>query len=210
MIHQDWFPQDEGAVNIWATNFAAQAIVSSNQAGMGWTATTGSAMQTQANAIKTAITAKETALTAYRSAIAAADLQLRTAEAAIRVQVTLGKAATTYTLAVGQLLGVEGAEDSFDKNTYKSELRRVVAEGGGNLRIYFGKARGNVDGQRLYTRHPGQINFTAGATMLRSPYIHHVAVTTPGVPETIEVCTRGIIGNEEVGVFSDIMSVAVT
>ena len=46
--------------------------------------------------------------------------------------------------------------------------------------------------------------------MLRSPYIHHVAVTTLGVPETIEVCTRGIIGNEEVGVFSDIMSVAVT
>ena len=172
MTHQDWLPQDEGSLTIWANNFATQAIVSSNQSAMGWTATTGSAMQTQANAVKTAIAAKETALTAYRSALAAADVQIAAAIAAIRVQVALGKAATTYTLSVGQLLGVEGAEDNFNPVTYKSELRKAEAEGGGNLRIYFGKARGKVSGQRLYMRHPGQVNFTAAATMLRSPYIH--------------------------------------
>ena len=211
MIRKDYVPREETALFLWADNLATQAIVSSNQMAMGWSATVGSQVQVAASSIKTAVAAKEAARSLYLSAVAAADTQIAAALGIIRPQVASGKKNLLYTLTVGQHMQVIGAEVDFDSETYKADLRDVAAVGNATLRIKFAKALGELDAARLYVRHAGQTLWgPAAATMINSPFIHHMTLAAPGVPEALEVRIRGIIGNEEIGEFSDIVSVTLT
>ena len=73
------------------------------------------------------------------------------------------------------------------------------------------KALGELDAARLFVRHAGQAVWgPAAAAMITSPFIHHMALAVPGVPEALKVRVRGIIGNEEIGEYSDIVSVTLT
>lgn len=210
MIRKDYVPQEETAQLSWADNLATQAAVSGNQIGMAWTPTQGTSIASQATTIKAAVLAKEAARAVYLAAVALADTQIDAALALIRPLVASGKKNALYTETVGQHLGVIGAEVDFDPQTYKAELRDVAAVGNATLRIKFAKALGELDAARLFIRHAGETTWTVAATMVRSPFIHHMTLATPGVPEALEVRIRGIIGNDEIGDYSDIATVTLT
>ena len=207
MIRKDYVPQDESTQLTWADNLSTQAIVSANQSAMAWSATQGALVQSAANSIKTSVLSKEAARTTYLAAVAAADTQIGVALHTIRPLVASGKENPLYTDTAGQHLQVIGTEIPFNPQTYKADVRDVTAVGNATLRIKFAKALGELDAARLLIRKAGQTTWTVAATMMRSPYLHQMTLTTPGVPEALEVCIRGIVGNDEIGDCSDIVAV---
>ncbi len=207
MIRKDYVPQDENNLLTWANNLSSSAAVSANQTGMGWTTTQGGSIVTAATDITNAVIGKEAARSTYLSAVADADTLITASLATIRPLVSTGKDNVHYTPGLGQLLGVIGAEVAFDEQTYQAVLRDVTAVGNGTLRVKFSKALGELDAARLFIRHNGQTTWTVAATMIRSPFLHQMTLAVPGVPEAIEVRIRGIVANEEIGLFSDIATV---
>ncbi len=210
MIRKDYVPQEESAQLTWAENLNTQSAVAANRTAMKWTAEEAGQISTAAASITTAVMAKETARATYLSAVSDADAEIAAALGTIRPLVAAGKDQALYTPAVGQLLGVIGAEIAFNPQTYKAGLRDVTAVGNGTLRVKFSKALGELDAARLFTRKAGQTAWTVAATMIRSPYLHPMTPTTPGVPEAVEVRIRGIVRNDEIGEYSDIAAVILT
>ena len=210
MIRKDYVPQEESAQLTWAENLNTQSAVTANQTAMGWSAAEGTAVGAAASSITNAVMAKETARAAYLSTVADSDADIAAALGTIRPLVSAGKDQSLYTQAAGQLLGVVGAEIAFNPQTYKAELRDVTPVGNGTLRVKFAKALGELDAAHLFLRKGGQSAWTMAATMMRSPFLHQIALATPGVPEAFEARIRGIVRNDEIGEYSDIVLVAVT
>lgn len=210
MIRKDYIPREESSLLTWAENLNAKASETPNQTAMGWTAAKASEVTTAAANLTSAVMEKETARSTYLSAVAAADTQIEDALDTIRPLVASGKENANYTKAVGELLQVIGAEVEFNPQTYKADLRDVTPVGNSTLRVKFAKALGELDAARLFTRKAGQTAWTLAATMIRSPYLHHMTLTTPGVPEAIEVRICGVVGNDDIGDFSDIATVTLT
>lgn len=210
MIRKDYFPREESAQLTWSDNLVVQAAVTANQTAMEWTPAEGANVVNAATVIETAVLAKEAARAVYLAAVAAADAQIAAALAVIRALVAAGKENPLYTIAIGQLLRIIGAEVEFDPLTYQADLREAKAMGNATVRFKFSVAYGELDAARLFARRSGQTLWTVAATMMRSPYLHQMVLTTPGVPETWEFRIRGIVGNEEIGEYSDVTIVTVT
>ena len=78
------------------------------------------------------------------------------------------------------------------------------------MQIKFAKALGELDAANLYLRKTGTMEWKLAATMVRSPFLYHLTLTTPGVPESYEVRVRGVVGNDEIGLPSDATTVLVS
>ena len=208
MPRQDYVPRDESNLAQWAENLATQADVGANSMAMGW-GSAGNVVATAATAISGAVQAKEAARQAYLATVAAQDTIIADSLGVIRPMVARGKKEPTATEAIQQTLGVWGAEIDFDPQTYKAVIRGVQSVGNGTLQIKFAKALGELDAVNLYSRKVGATAWTMFCTMLHSPYLCHVNLTTPGQPENLEIRARGVVGNDEVGLFSDTVSVMV-
>jgi hypothetical protein len=208
MIRKDYIPQDENNLSAWGANLQTQAVVTANSTAMGW-GSSASQVAAAAGQIVAAVAAKEAGRQAFLAVNAAQDLIIANAEKVIRPLVAQGKKEPTATEAIQKLLGVWGAEVDFDPQTYKAELREAKAVGNSSLQIKFAKALGELDAANLYLRKAGQVEWKMVATMVRSPFIYHVTLTTPGTPESCEVRVRGVVGNDEIGQFSDAVAVLV-
>ena len=208
MPRRDYVPQDESSLAQWATNLSTQAGVGANSTAMGW-GSSASNVSNAATAIVGAVETKEAARQAYLAAVAAQDTIIADSLGVIRPMVAQGKKEPTATEAIQKTLGVWGAEIDFDPQTYKAVIRAVMAAGNGTLQIKFAKALGELDAVNLYSRKVGQTAWTMVCTMVRSPFLCHVNLTTPGQPENLEVRVRGVVGNDEIGLFSDTVAVTV-
>ncbi len=183
--------------------------MSTNANAMGW-GSSGSNVATAASAIATAVHSKDVARQAYLATVAAQDTIIGNSLGFIRPMVAQGKTLPTATEAIQQTLGVWGTEIDFDAQTYKAVIRAVLAVGNGTLQIKFAKALGELDAVNLYSRKVGATTWTMVCTMVRSPFLCHVNLTTPGQPENLELRVRGVVGNDEVGLFSDVVAVTVS
>lgn len=184
MARKDYIPQEESALAQWANNLATEANESENANAMGWGSLAGN-VSNAATAISTAVQAKEAARQEYLSAVAAQDATITASIAIIRPMVASGKKQPTATESIQQALGVWGPEINFDPQTYKAELRAA----------------------NLHLRKQGATTWTLAATMVRSPFLYHVNLTTPGTPECYDTRVRGVVGNDKGGLFSDTVTV---
>lgn len=107
-----------------------------------------------------------------------------------------------YTDAIGRDLGIIGAEDTFDEDTYKTELTAEVFPG--SVRISFTK--GDVEAVNIYSRPEGETDWVFLATDHHSPYNDTRPLADPNTPETREYMGMGVIDDEEIGQPSDIVS----
>lgn len=108
-----------------------------------------------------------------------------------------------YNDIIGKDLGIIGAEDIFDEDTYKTKLTAEVFPG--FVRISFTK--GNVEAVNIYCRLDGETQWVFLATDHHSPYNDTRPLADPNTPETREYMGMGVIDDEEIGQPSDIVSV---
>jgi hypothetical protein len=102
------------------------------------------------------------------------------------------------------VLKLRGADASFDPATYKPVLK--VAIEAGLIKISFKKA--GVDGVAVYCRLRGTSSWRRIGTDTSSPYFDTAPLAQPGVPEVREYMGRGMVGDGEIGLDSDIVSIA--
>jgi hypothetical protein len=133
------------------------------------------------------------------------------------------KAHNNYSKAIGEHLGIEADETSFDEENYKPEgsakaVLNVVT-------VKFSKK--GVDAQAIYSKvttgvstlPPGSgspsptpaslSQYTKIAIDFHSPYVDNRALTVAGQPELREYYLRGVLNDAEIGVPSDVIRVIV-
>ena len=79
----------------------------------------------------------------------------------------------------------------------------MILDGGAGSVLKFSKAGGELDAVNLYRRRAGELSWTPAGTMLRSPFVLHIPLAAADMPETWELCARGVVGNAEIGGPSD-------
>jgi hypothetical protein len=111
-----------------------------------------------------------------------------------------------YTTAIGEDLGIIGDETTFDPDTFKMEIKGVKWTNQG-VKVSF--VKGDVEGANVYSRTNGVGSFVKLAFDGASPYVDTRPLSVPGTPETREYMLKPVLGDEEIGLPSDVVSVVV-
>ncbi|MBI2924530.1 MAG: hypothetical protein HYY24_02365 [Verrucomicrobia bacterium] len=198
----DYVPNQRNARYQWYKNVSANVVAEAAKFGAP------AADATAAKALADGIIAKMEATDAADTAAKGARQIERTTEAANLAQLR-AKARNWKTLsgfpASGSeaVLKLKGAEAAFDPTTYKPVIK--VSIEAGRIKVEFEK-RG-VDGVAVYSRRRGEAQWRRIGTDTDSPYFDTGALAQPNVPEVREYMARGLIGDEEVGLDSDSVSI---
>lgn len=102
------------------------------------------------------------------------------------------------------VLGLRGSESASDPSTFKSVIK--LSLDGNQIKLEFTKA--GVDAVVVYSRLRGTLGWTKLGTDSASPYYDTRPLASPGTPEVREYMVRGQLDDEEVGLDSDIVSIA--
>jgi hypothetical protein len=116
------------------------------------------------------------------------------------------KSHTNYTTAIGEDLGIVGNEQDIDLDTYKPEGKVFALPGA--VKLDFSKK--GVDGQAVYSRPVGSTDPNAWVKLandFHTPYLDGRPLAVAGKPELREYKLRALIGDEEVGQWSDVITV---
>ena len=120
----------------------------------------------------------------------------------LRVEINRIKNLATYTEAIGSDLGVIGSDVILDPHSYKPEIRVEVKPG--HIELHFRKA--GVDAVNVYSRKKGESDWNFLARDTHSPYNDSKPLTSPGTPEVREYMAIGVVGDEEFGLESDVVT----
>lgn len=106
------------------------------------------------------------------------------------------KTAAGYTPALGELLGIEGPEDSTDL-TASAPTCTGTALPHGVVQVDFTKSKS--DGVNLYSRRDGEADFTFLARDTASPYIDNRPLLVAGKAETRRYKAIYVLNDQEIG-----------
>jgi len=107
-----------------------------------------------------------------------------------------------HTEAIGNDLGVIGSDVILDPHTYKHEIWIEVKPG--HVQLNFKKA--GVDAVNVYSRKKGESEWKFLARDTHSPYNDSKPLSSPGTPEVREYMAIGVVGDEEFGLESDVVT----
>ena len=200
---KDLIPAPDGDFDQWFLNFNTELT--------GVAATTGIAAG-EVTAVGTAFTTWQTEYNTWGTKDAAArqqralkDTARKDAETLIRPIIRRIKAHPGGTEAVQQLLGIVGAEDTTDLSTSKPKLKAKLLTGA-QVELSFGKSK--ADGVNIYAYRADGKHFLARDT--ESPYVDTRPLVDGDKPEVRRYCAVFVVGDAEVGQFSDDVTVTVS
>jgi hypothetical protein len=197
----DYIPRSEPQLAIWFSNYAKK--IGTYGQTLGLTADEIKLAETSCNETIARITEIEQKKTEVQQIIALKDDLKTETLATIRGFVTRIKAHTAYSEAIGHDLGIIGAANSIASvSSNKTVLKAEVLPG--RVRLSFVKK--NFSGVNIYTRPVGTAQWNYLARDNNSPYDDERPLAN-GQPEKREYMAIGVVGDEEVGVPSDIISV---
>lgn len=196
----DYVPRSESQLTIWFTNYAKKIGIYGPL--LGLTADEIKAAETGCNDSSTKITEIEQKKNELQRIVAAKDDARDRTLAMLRGFVTRMKAHPAYNESIGHDLGVIAVNNIADTTINKTMLKAEALPG--RVRISFIKK--GLSGVNIYTRLHGVAQWTFLARDNNSPY-DDVRPLTNGQPEIREYMAMGIVGDNEVGQPSDIVSV---
>ena len=109
-----------------------------------------------------------------------------------------------YTDAIRKELGTDSTSPAVNAATIKPKLKVRLVGGGVQLRIIKYGAKSVT----IYVRLQGEDKFVPLERISGSVYIDKRPLNTPGVAEIRQYQIRVIVGDEEVGYFSDIVTIS--
>jgi hypothetical protein len=146
------------------------------------------------------VTNVETTAAVAKQAVADKNTSRKNTELRARALARRIKAHPAYTVALGDLLGIEGPEDTTNLATSKPTLT-AVAKGGGVVEIAFTKSKS--DGVNIYSTRAGDAAPVFLARDTSSPYVDNRPLVVAGKPEVREYRAVYILEDQEIGQFSD-------
>ena len=196
----DYIPRSEPQLAIWSSNFSKK--IPNYGKTHGLTDEEIKLAETLCNETSARIAEIEQKKTELQQIIALKDDLKNETLATIRGFVARIKAHTAYTDGAGHDLGIIGTPATTVSKDSKTVLKAEVLPG--RVRLSFVKK--NFSGVNIYTRPIGTIQWQYLARDNNSPYDDERPLAN-GLPEKREYMAIGVVGDEEVGQPSDIISV---
>ncbi len=198
----DYLPKSEGELIIWLANYNAKIPTQGLVVGLVAGDIT---VQTTANtSLITGVNDVEQSKADLKNEVAAKDATKFTALGSLRDQVRRIKTHPAYSEAIGMDLGIIGTEDNQDMENSRPEITSCVAYPG-YVRNKFKK--NGFDAVNMYTRLKGSPISIFLARDTNRAYDDHRPLSVINTPETREDMCVGLIGDTEMGLPSDIVSV---
>lgn len=206
MAKADYLPRLVDVLDTWLGNFSAK--LSTHAAALGLAPATVTAITTSITNFRATYTAQVAAEATFKNAAQLTRTQkeaLISGVGGIRDLVQVIKHSASYTLNIGEDLGIELDEPAVDVDTIKPVLLlfKLVDK---KIRIQFKKAV--ADGVIIKSRRGTETEFTFLAKLIQSPYIDD-RPNLNAAPEQREYVANYFIGNNSVGLESDVVSIAV-
>ncbi len=203
IIMADYIPSKRELRKAWLENIVEKA--DEQVVAGGGTAPVATNLKTAATTILTAYGETNTAETTYDGKKAVEADTEATQLAVIRSIFTTLKVLPTWkSSGADAQLQSSATGTAFDPDAYKPEFTVTIK--GGQITLEFKKK--GVTGLAIYARLRGTLGWTKLGTDTNSPYIDGRPLAVPGVSETREYMVRGMMGDDEVGLESDIVSIA--
>ncbi|HEY5297079.1 MAG TPA: hypothetical protein VIK59_04075 [Verrucomicrobiae bacterium] len=161
------------------------------------------AMLTADNAdLHAKMTAATTADNASKAAHTALNASIANSQKNARALAQRIKKSTAYTQPLGNMLGIEGPQDSVDMTLQKPTLDATPGLGG-VVEIGFNKM--DAEGVHIYGMRDGDAGFTLLASETHSPYVDNRPLLTAGKPEVRQYKATFFLGKSEIGLASDVV-----
>lgn len=199
---KDFIPSSDNGMVSWCTNHKTK--VDAQAPTLGLTVAEVTNQKASCDLITDAIATVVEAKGSYESAVANKDLVVKTETGKIRNFVKDVKRNAAYTDAIGNDLGVVGTGNLFVPATYKTALK--VKSHPGYLTLKFVKK--GAEGINLYTRIKGESEWKKLSFFAHSPCVDARPLTETGKAENREYMCIGVKKDAEIGLQSDIVSVA--
>ena len=205
MAKSDYIPTGDSDYLLWHDKF--KTGVTANIMTFGLAAGDATAVNADNTDIHTKVTNVETTAAVAKQAVADKNTSRKNTELRARALARRIKAHPAYTVALGDLLGVEGPEDTTNLATSKPTLA-AAAKSGGVVEITFTKSKS--DGVNIYCLRSGDVASTFLARDTASPYVDNRPLLVPGKPEVREYRAIYVLGDAEIGNFSDEIVITAT
>ena len=206
MAKADYLPQLVDVLDTWLGNFATK--LATHAAALGLAPGTVTAITTAITNFRATYTAQVAAEATFKNAAQLTRTQkeaLISGTGGIRDLVQVIKHTATYTLNIGEDLGIELDETDVDTDTIKPTLLlfKLIDN---KIRISFKK--GIADGIIIKSKRGTETEFTFLAKVIQSPHIDDRPNLTAS-PEKRDYVADYFIGNTPVGLESDVVSITV-
>jgi hypothetical protein len=198
MAKQDYIPKPDNDFLIWHDQYKTAVLADAGTFGL--TGADTNAVTNDNSALHTKITVANNTAAVAKQATADKTATRGTVESNVRALTRRIKAHPAYTVALGQQLGIEGAQDTTDLSTSKPDLSGTD-QTGGNVELDFSKS--TSDGVNLYGKRDNDADFVFLARDTSSPYVDNRPLLTAGKPELRHYKAVYVSGDAEIGLFSD-------
>ena len=199
---RNFIPSSDAGLVRWTTNYKARLVLEA--AALGLTPLEIASETALCNAIADVVGANFAAKTAYKSSLAAKKQVIDSNVGAIRSFIKDIKRKPGYTSSIGMAMGVVGNSGVFDETTYQSSLKVEIHPSYVNIKF----VKKGVQGINLYRRRNGDQNWEKLGFYGHSPCRDNSPLAVAGQPESREYRCIGVIKDQEIGMQSNIASVA--
>ncbi len=194
-------PNPDNDYAAWYATFNAGVIA--RQGTFGLTAPEVTQVTNDNTDIHTKLTNLGTATIAAAQAVADKRNSRTGTETRARALIRRLKAHPNYTPAIGQQLGIVGAEDTTDLTNSKPTLTGTALPHG-VFELQFNKSK--ADGVNIYSKRDGDADFVFLARDTSSPYVDNRPCVVPGQPENRQYKAIYVQADGEIGQASDIVT----
>jgi hypothetical protein len=198
----DFIPSADGELVNWLTNYKAKLSLRATDLGLDTTQVDVQklACDNLISAIGTAIASKKT----YDSAMANKKQVNSDSVKSLRNFIKNLKTSTPYTDAVGNELGIVATTSNMNNASYKSVLKADLHPGYVLLKF----TKKGAEGINLYTRIKGETDWVKIGFFGHSPCTDARPLAVTNQAENREYMCIGLVKDHEIGVQSDIVSMA--
>jgi hypothetical protein len=202
MAKQDYIPAGIQPFMVWHDQFKTAVLANATTFGLVTADTTP--ITADNTDYHTKVTAQTAAANASKQATADLSASRTNAEKHARALAKRIKAHPAYTVALGNLLGLEGPQDTTDLTTLAPELYGEDKRGG-VVELDFNLA--GSDGVNIYSRRDGDGDFKFLARDTVPPSVDNRPMLVAGKPELREYKAVFVVADKEVSQFSDEITV---
>lgn len=198
----DFVPSSDAELVTWATNIKGK--IATEAIALGLTSDEINDVNSWCDGIIKSINLAEQSKATYDSVAADKKVKVANAIKEARKFAKDVKRNNSYTVAIGKELGLVGKETTFIPSDYKPTLKATSFTG--YVTVKFVKK--GVEGVNLYCRKKGEATWQKSGFFAHSPCKDVSPLSVDGQAENREYMCIGVIKDQEVGLQSNIVSVA--
>lgn len=197
----DYIPRKDNKLPLWMNNFKIK--LPEHGARLGLTAEEIAKIQSQCDEVAEKLDVVYRKKLEYKSAVSDKNATLRKTLRSVRSASNRMKAHEKYNAASGKDMGIVPPEKKFDKNEYKPNIRATVHVG--YVKISYRKK--GIDGINIYRKREGDSEFEKLGYDMNSPFLDKTPLLKPNTPERRQYQALGVIGDEQIGQWSNMVEV---